>query len=114
MLRGREVWFDSVEGPHMSASAYFVRPDGGHFVHVSMGGLPLTYRHDISHPMLKHRVERLNPLVTHLEFQKTQPALLACVMGDASRVIYVYSRALQMVGPQVDGLFLEVALQEPR
>jgi hypothetical protein len=96
----------------MRTAALFIRPDGRYYLRVSMGGMPLVFREPVDHPAFQGLVD-ISPLVTHLEYVKTQPELFATAQGDAPRVVYVFRRALRQVGAQIDQRFHEVPLQEP-
>lgn len=98
----------------MTTGAYFIRPDGQPYLRLSLGGLPLCYREPMSHPYLAD-LRGLNPEVTHLEFRKTQPEFYGAPHASGRMwVVYVFSRALKMIGPQIDETFEEVSIQVQR
>lgn len=110
--------------------AYFVTPDGAHFMQLSMGGAPPLYRQPVSHPELR-RIDGLNPAATHLEFARTN--LYSTTLGKAASLtsrstglqiderlgvgvglrLYVFARAVRHVGPLIDDQWQEVPWHVP-
>jgi hypothetical protein len=109
-------WFNGIDhgAEVMTTGAYFIRPDGKSYLRVSLGGYPLTFKEPMSHPSLKD-LAAVNPDVTHVEYWKTQPEFYGAPHHSGRTwVVYIFGRALKMIGPQADERYEEVRLQVSR
>jgi hypothetical protein len=99
--------------------AYFVLPNGAHFLQLSMGGSPPVYRQPTSHPDIRAQLPTLNPAATHVEFVRTDLYVTLLVRRDRGATrddivglrLWVYARAVRHVGPLVDNVWMDVPLE---